>query len=240
MRDDFFLQASSSEGNEPYPRLAVLAFTRQELKIIRSLKGGGREMKPLLGGMTSVTFWPDLVLAGPMIGAPQAAMVMEILFRRGVSSFISLGWCGSLQERLRWGDIVLPDAALSEEGTSAHYPLADGQARPDEELKSRLASALESLGGRYTAGPVWTTDAPYRETKAVIQKHAAAGLLAVDMETSALMTVARFRRLVWAGLLVVSDELWGPSWRPGFESDELTAGLTAAAQAIMKLHQHGA
>ena len=59
------------------------------------------------------------------------------------------------------------------------------------------------------------------------------GLLAVDMETTALMTVARFRKLAWAGLLVVSDELWGEKWRPGFSSLELKTGLTKAVEVIM-------
>ncbi len=64
-------------------------------------------------------------------------------------------------------------------------------------------------------------------------RHAADGVLAVDMETSALMAVAAFRKLRWAGLMVVSDELWGEAWRPGFRSPELKRGLETAASVIM-------
>jgi len=214
------------------PDRAVLAFTRKELKIFRSMRPGGRELKPIFG-LTELTAWPDLILAGPILGAPQAAMVLEHLSRRGVRTFLSLGWCGSLRPELVWGDIVLPVSALSEEGTSAHYPLQDGPAGADPELAGRLTENLNELGYKFRDGRVWSTDAPFRETRDKAKKYAADGMLAVDMETSALMTVARFRGLAWAGLLVVSDELWGEKWRPGFESAELEDGLTKAARAVL-------
>ena len=165
-----------------------------------------------------MTMWPDLVLAGPILGAPQAVMVMELLLRRGVTGFYSLGLCGSLQPGLVWGDIVLPRAGLSEEGTSVHYPLEGVPAEPDRELFKKLEQTLIEKQYIFKSGRVWTTDAPYRETRDKVKRMTENGLLAVDMETTALMTVARFRKLAWAGLLVVSDELWGEKWRPGFSS----------------------
>ncbi len=180
-----------------------------------------------------MTFWPELVLVGPILGAPQAAMALEILSRRGVKSFLSLGWCGSLQPNLCWGDIVLPVTAVSEEGTSQHYPVAGRPVEADPVLSGRLMDALEDRGLRFSKGRVWTTDAPYRETREKIKAYAETGVLAVDMEASAMMSVSRFRDLAWAGLMVVSDELWGEKWRPGFHSTELRAGLKKAAETIL-------
>lgn len=214
------------------PDRAVLAFTRKELKIFRALRPGGRD-QGVLFGQTTVTAWPDLILAGPILGAPQAAMVLERLSRQGVKRFLSLGWCGSLQPGLSWGHIVLPETALSEEGTSPHYPLTDGPPQADPELAGRLSDVLTRRGAAFTPGRVWTTDAPYRETREKVRRYSQDGLLAVDMETSAIMAVARFRGLAWAGLMVVSDELWGDTWRPGFDSRELKQGLTLAAETIL-------
>ena len=218
-----------------WPRQAVLAFTRKELNILKRIKPGGQSRKPLFGGMTTITTWPDLVLAGPILGAPQAAMTMERLSREGVRNFISLGWCGSLQPDLVWGDIVMPETALSEEGTSAHYPLYGVPPEGDPVLTGRLSEAMKRRGIRFRKGRVWTTDAPFRETRDKVEQYSAQGVLAVDMETSAIMTVARFRGLSWAGLMVVSDELWGEKWRPGFKSRELREGLTRAAEVIMEV-----
>ena len=49
-----------------------------------------------------------------------------------------------------------------------------------------------------------------------LQEHDGVG--AVDMEFSALCTVASLRQVACAGLFVVSDELWGDTWKPGFSS----------------------
>ena len=47
-------------------------------------------------------------LAGPFLGAPQAAMLMETLASRGVRQFVFAGWCGSVAEGVTIGDIVIP------------------------------------------------------------------------------------------------------------------------------------
>jgi uridine phosphorylase len=212
---------------------AVLAFTRVERKLISGLRPGGVDVKPILGGLTNLTVWPDMVLAGPILGAPQAAMVMETLGRGGAVEFLSLGWCGALRSELGWGDVILPVSALSEEGTSAHYRVDDRPPGPDPGLSRKLALALEKRGRTFYSGRIWTTDAPFRETRAKAVDYGGRGLLGVDMETSALMSVAAFRGWRWAGLLVVSDTLHGEEWRPGFGSAELKRGLTRASEAIL-------
>ena len=215
------------------PDQAILAFTPLDVKIIRGLNPGGRDLKPLLGGMTGLCDWPDLILAGPILGAPQAVMVLEQLRRRGVSVFWALGWCGSLRPELNIGDIVLPEAALSEEGTSAHYPLDGPPAGADPELCRALKLGLEGKKIKHAAGKVWTTDAPFRETREKVRKYGEKGILAVDMEASALMTTARFHGLKYAALMVVSDELEGEKWKPGFDSPRLKESLKEAARVIL-------
>ena len=66
------------------------------------------------------------------------------------------------------------------------------------------------------SGDVWTTDALFRETRAKAQRYGRKGLLAVEMELSALLTVAAFRKVRLGGLMVISDELAGPRWKSGF------------------------
>ena len=232
---DEYIVSNKTQPFEGQPHQAILALTRTELNLFLSLRPGSRRKKPIIGGMTEMHLWPDLVLAGPMVGAPQAVMAVEILARRGITRFLSLGWCGSLQSGLRWGAIVLPERAVSEEGTSAHYPTAPPPPTADPALSDLLAGELKVRQLPYNRGCVWTTDAPFRETKAKIAHYAGDGLLAVDMESSALMSVAAFRNLAWSGLMVVSDELWGETWRPGFNSEELKNGLRQAAEVVLEV-----
>ncbi len=155
-----------------------------------------------------------VALAGPMLGAPQAVLVLERMIALGVKKFIAAGWCGSLRNELRIGDIVLPSGAISEEGTSGHYP---GVAcAPSSELFNSLKSALTSTGQTIHEGTVWTTDAPFRETFAKIKAFQSQGVLSVDMETSALFSVSRFRGVDLAVVLVVSDDISGMKWVRGF------------------------
>ncbi len=63
-----------------------------------------------------------LALVGPMLGAPQAVLVLEKLIALGVTEVMAVGWCGSLQPDVKIGDLVLPTGAFSEEGTSPHLP----------------------------------------------------------------------------------------------------------------------
>src|SRR5208283_3543131 len=62
-----------------------------------------------------------ITVAGPAVGAPQAVMILEKLIVLGARRVILLGWAGGLSPTLSPGDIILPDEAISEEGTSRHY-----------------------------------------------------------------------------------------------------------------------
>ena len=50
-------------------------------------------------------------------------------------------------------------------------------------------------------GPIWTTDAPYRETPLKIQQFQEAGVHAVDMEMAALFAVGDYRQCEVGALL---------------------------------------
>lgn len=224
-------------GTAATSQKAILAFTRKEFEILKGLREAGQERSPLFG-ITQVVSWPDLLLAGPILGAPQAAMVMELFRLSGVRSFFSLGWCGSLQPDLSIGQVVLPETAFSEEGTSAHYVSEGSPLAADPDLSRCLAESLTRRNIPFKKGRVWTTDAPFRETQEKIQAYAEKGMLAVDMESSAIMAVARFRELAWSGLMVVSDEPWTGETKINPNHPKFTEGLTRAAEAVMDAVNH--
>ncbi len=155
-----------------------------------------------------------IALAGPMLGAPQTVLVLEKMIALGARQFIAAGWCGSLLKDVRIGDIVLPSGAISEEGTSDHYPGVE--CIPSSVLFESLRSAMASTGSQIHEGTVWTTDAPFRETRAKLRAFQSQGVLSVDMETSALFSVSRFRGVDLAVVLVVSDDLSSSKWVHGF------------------------
>src|SRR3990172_13164314 len=53
--------------------------------------------------------------------APDTAMTTEILCAAGAESLIRVGSCGSLQDHVKIGDLVIVTGAIRGEGTTAYY-----------------------------------------------------------------------------------------------------------------------
>jgi uridine phosphorylase len=211
------IDPKKSSREEHLPPPAVIVFSPEDLKLLLECfpEPPGRTHKLYLSEVfTGCREGAPVALAGPMLGAPQSVLVLEKMIALGVRRFIAAGWCGSLHPEVRIGDIVLPSGAISEEGTSRHYPGVE--CRPSAKLIEPLRSCLMSAGLKIHEGTVWTTDAPFRETRAKLESFQSRGILGVDMETSALFTVSRFRGVDLAVVMVVSDTLAGLKWRHGF------------------------
>jgi nucleoside phosphorylase len=174
-------------------------------------------------------------LAGPLLGAPQGAIVMEKLIALGAQRIWVVGWCGSLQPNIAIGDLIIPTTALSEEGTSAHYPVNKEKKQTNPFLNKRLEDALQKANLPFKKGPVWTTDALYRETSEKVTEYGKRGYLAVEMEMSALINVAVYRSVQLAGLLIVSDELFSLQWHHGFGAGKLKKAGREAGRLLLNL-----
>jgi nucleoside phosphorylase len=175
---------------------------------------------------------PGVALAGPLIGAPQAAMVLETLIAWGAQRLVFMGWCGTLTAEAGVGDIVIPASAWIDEGTSRHYLPGRRVCTPSESLARTLSDLLRRSGPDAHRGRVWTTDAVFRETPGKVVNRRQRGAMAVDMETSALFSVARYRGVDLAAVLAVSDDLSTLRWRPGFKDPRFVRGRERACEAI--------
>lgn len=128
------------------------------------------------------------------IGAPMAVGQLEELKAIGFKNFIVLGSCGVLDKSIQADKIILPATALRDEGVSYHYAPASDEISYDEALLSTMEKALNKAGIEHVRTKSWTTDAFYRETADKVKRRLAAGATVVDMEASAIMAWAQFRR----------------------------------------------
>lgn len=175
-------------------------------------------------------------LVGPIVGSPYAVMLLDTLVAWGVQRILFLGWCGSISAGVGIGDIVVPERAFIDEGTSRHYLVDKATVRlPAGVLSGRLTTALDRSGTPFHQGSVWTTDAIYRETEQQVKFFQDKGALAVEMEMSALFSAARFRGVDLCGLLVTSDLLFDMHWKPGFRDERFKAARHLAADAISRV-----
>jgi nucleoside phosphorylase len=184
------------------------------------------------------------VMTSPM-GAPIAVMLLEQLIALGARQFIYLGFCGALNPTYRIGDCFVPTTGIREEGTSYHYLPAGVVPAASALLKTLVMNEAATREVSVQSGPIWTTDALYRETAQKIQRFQADGVHAVDMEMAALFAVAQYRACEVGAILIVSDECYHPTWQPGFHAphfrqgcrDAVALSIAAANRAARQLEQ---
>ncbi len=154
----------------------------------------------------------ETVIMSTGIGSPALAIAVEELADLGVSSFIRVGTCGGLGPILRPGELVLPTAAVTDDGTSQAYLPEGVPALPDFRLHSAVVEEARSTEVAWRVGIVHTKDAYYSErpersvdaaaTRARWDALRSVGVLATDMETAALFGVGLVRKLHTAAVLV--------------------------------------
>jgi nucleoside phosphorylase len=235
---DAIVQPRPGRGTPSVGPLAVLAATGPDLALLRSgfACGADKGRRLFTSRLYShLEHSPGICLAGPMVGAPYAVMVAETLIAWGARRLVLLGWCGAVTETVAIGDLVLPTSALIDEGTSRHYLPDAIVSMASPRLAQDISEACGAEGIGFHAGPIWTTDAPFRETPEKVIEFRRRGALAVEMEASALFTLAAYRGVEVAALLVVSDDLSSLTWRPGFKDPRFARGREAACRVIRRL-----
>lgn len=148
------------------------------------------------------------------VGAPAAAALFEVLVAIGCTDFVAIGSSGGLVPELPPGTVVVPDAAIRDEGVSYHYAPPGDFARPHGPHQQTVAATYASAGNRVARGLAWTTDAFFRETKAKVAQRVAQGAVAVDMEVASLAAIAAFRDVRLGHALYLADTLHSDQWDP--------------------------
>jgi uridine phosphorylase len=164
------------------------------------------------------------------IGSPHAVTVMEELIALGGKEFLNIGAAGGLKD---FG-IFLCEKSIRDEGTSSHYLPHRKFAYPDKELTKRLEKSLIKNNVSFLKAASWTIDAPYRETKAEIQKYRKEGIATVEMEASALFVVAQVRKVKIASAFVISDILNDDKWEPQFDAKHVNQKLYQLFDAALE------
>jgi purine-nucleoside phosphorylase len=235
---DAIIQPRRGKSSPKLEPVGVLAATEPDLRRLRDGLGFGSDpgrrlhISRLFAASDSV---PGVCLAGPAVGAPYAVMLAETLIAWGARTLVFFGWCGALSKAVTIGDLVLPGSAFIDEGTSRHYAAGASESAASTSLVQWLSEVGTAEGIDVRRGAVWTTDAPFRETREKVLAYRGRGALAVEMECSALFTLGTFRAVEIAALLVVSDDLSSLTWTPGFKDPRFAVGREAAFRLISRL-----
>jgi uridine phosphorylase len=124
------------------------------------------------------------------IGGPYAVLIAEQLRASGAQVLLGLTSAGRIGATVPVPSLVVATSAIRDEGTSYHYLSAGHPAVAHAALADSLLRGLEDLGVSVVSGPVWTTDAPYRETRQQLTEYARQSVLAVEMQAASLFAFA--------------------------------------------------
>lgn len=217
--DDAIICPRRGKDERTLPRTGVLLINPKEAALGHSIvRDRGGEIRNIPHSKLSVCSSGKFFVAGPAVSSPIATLIAEKLIALGAERLYALSWCGAVSPELLIGDTVIGGIPLSGEGTSRYYTTGIEPA-PSSLLSQRLQQYAAQFGFDTVTGRIWSTDAPYRESRAFLRKiYQEQTIVGVDMEYSALCAVCMFRKIEFASLFLVSDELWGERWKPGFSN----------------------
>ncbi len=199
------------------PEHCVISFFNDE---IQKLQQNGRieKIRKINSAMSAHFLYSmnvqgrEVALFHPGIGAPLAAGLFEQVVAYGCTKFIVCGGAGVLDSNVPMGKLLVPTAAIRDEGTSYHYLPPGREVEPTRAAIQAIEATLQKHKFDFILTKTWTTDAIYRETKGKVARRKADGCLTVEMEAAALFAIARFRGVQIGQILYAGDDLGGPKW----------------------------
>jgi purine-nucleoside phosphorylase len=149
------------------------------------------EVRGMLG-FTGTWQGTPVSVQGSGIGQPSLAIYATELFREyDVQTIVRVGSCGALTERLGLRDLVIASGACTNSATNRiTFEGLDYAPVADFGLLRAAVEVAEERGTEVTVGLVFATDSFYNERPELVARMVEYGVLAVEMESSALYTLA--------------------------------------------------
>ncbi|MEU8371319.1 purine-nucleoside phosphorylase [Micromonospora tulbaghiae] len=161
-------------------------------------------------GFTGKRNGVDVSVQGSGMGMPSASIYAhELVNEYGVKSLIRVGSCGALTEDLQLRDVVAAIGSSTDsnmnrmrfDGLIDYAPVADfGLLRTSVEVAERRGISMR-------VGPILAADAFYTDRPDLYDRLADYGVLAVEMESAALYTIAARFKARALTILTVSDHI---------------------------------
>lgn len=180
------------------------------------------------------------------MGSPNAATIMDLLSAIKPKAALFLGKCGGLKKKNKLGDLILPIAAIRNEGTSNDYMPPEIPALPAFNLQRAVSHILRNSGKDYWTGVVFTTNRRVWEFDRRFKKQLTkTRAIAIDMETATLFTVGFSNQIPTGALLLVSDQPMISSGVKTTQSDMkvtteyVDQHIDAGIQALFEIKNNG-
>jgi uridine phosphorylase len=161
------------------------------------------------------------------MGGPTTAICLEELGHMGADTFIRVGSCGTRQEYVDCGDVIISTGIFRAGGTANNYLPLEFPAVPNFDVTTALVNAAKQLGLKAHVGLGSAGDAFYApRDPAMRDLMTQSGIVSGEMESDTLFVIAAVRG--WrAGALFACDGTASetkPEWcDEAFEQGQINA-----------------
>lgn len=166
------------------------------------------EVRGMLG-FTGTYKGKRISVQGTGMGVPSISIyITELMNEYGVQNLIRVGTCGALQKDIRVRDVILAMSSSTDSAVNKiRFNGIDYAPTASFDLLKTAYDYAQAEKLPVKVGGVFTADTFYNEDKAAVQKYADYQILAIEMETTALYTLAAKYNRKALSILTVSDHI---------------------------------
>ena len=168
-----------------------------------------KEFKGFLEDFTGRYKGKPVTVIGSLVGSPVTSDAAYFLRFTPCGSIIYTDAIGTLKDDVGIGDIIVPTGAVRGEGGSKYHAEEWYPAVADFDLMRKAAPILEEaftkLGVNLHYGIIYTTDSFAAETRDFLEKLQKMNIIGIEMETSAIFTIASLQGRKAVAIDIVSD-----------------------------------
>ena len=163
-------------------------------------------------GFTGTYKGKRISVQGTGMGIPSMSIyITELMKDYGVKILIRVGSAGSYQEDVKIRDIVVALSTSTDSNiNNRRFKGASFAPTVNFDLLSKVLKTAEEKNIKIKAGNILTSDEFYNDDPSYFKKWAEFGVLAVEMETAALYTLASKYKAKALSILTISDSLVSP------------------------------
>jgi len=167
------------------------------------------EVRGMLG-FTGTYKGERISVQGTGMGIPSIGIyVNELINSYGVKKLIRVGTCGAIQKDVKVRDVIIAMTTCTDSNMNRlTFPGFDYAPCSSFDLLKKAYDGAVNQGLNVRVGNVLTADVFYRENMDMVQKLGDYGVLAVEMETTALYTIAAKYNVDALTVLTVSDHIF--------------------------------
>ena len=163
-------------------------------------------------GFTGTYKGKRISVQGTGMGIPSMSIyITELMKDYGVKTLIRVGSAGSYQEDVKIRDIVVALSTSTDSNiNNRRFKGASFAPTVNFDLLFKVLKTAEEKNIKIKAGNILTSDEFYNDDPSYFKKWAEFGVLAVEMETAALYTLASKYKARALSILTISDSLVSP------------------------------